>query len=95
MRKPEKCPKCGSDDIGRLDNVGSPWAGSIESDEEYEDLGGRWYCVTCGWGEDDSIFPKCIGCSRPENHPGRRLGTIDVILWRYCEQQGQSVLSGG
>lgn len=23
---------------------------------------------------------------------GRRLGTIDVILWRYCEQQGQTTL---
>jgi len=99
MRKPEKCPKCGSGDIGRLDNVGSPWAGSIESDEEYEDLGGRWYCVTCGWGEDDSIFPKCIACQRPLktkedrefaenqcNHPGV-LGTICPQCYgKECEE---------
>jgi len=52
MRKPNFCPKCGSRDIGRLDRVGSSWAGEIETDKEYEKLGGRWYCLGCGWGED-------------------------------------------
>jgi len=82
MRKPSKCPKCGSRDIGQLNSIDS------DNDQEYEDLGGLWYCVTCGWGEDESIFPKCCGCQRPlktkedrefaenhETHPGV-LGTI-------------------
>lgn len=46
MRKPKKCPKCGSDDIGQLDHLDSG------DDEDYEQQGGRWYCVACGWGED-------------------------------------------
>jgi len=28
-------------------------------------------------------------CDLIHQETGRRLGTIDVILWRYCEQRGQ------
>jgi len=94
MRKPEKCPKCGDpDNIGQLDSIDS------EDGQEYEDLGGRWYCVLCGWGEDESIFPKCIVCQRALkakedrefaenqcNHPGV-LGTICSECYEQeCEE---------
>lgn len=44
--KPKLCPSCGSDDIGYLDSVPDYWA---ETDEDYEKMGGRYYCVTCSW----------------------------------------------
>ena len=31
-------------------------------------------------------------CNLIHNETGRRLGTIDVILWRFCEQGGQTKL---
>jgi hypothetical protein len=31
-------------------------------------------------------------CDLIHKETGRRLGTIDVILWRFCEQQGQTKL---
>lgn len=31
-------------------------------------------------------------CNLIHKKTGRRLGTIDVVLWRYCEQQGQTKL---
>jgi len=31
-------------------------------------------------------------CNLIHEKTGRRLGTIDVILWRYCEQKGQTKL---
>ena len=31
-------------------------------------------------------------CYRIHRETGRRIGTIDVILWRYCEQRGQTKL---
>jgi len=56
MVKPEKCPRCGSDDIGELDNIFIPMLndkGRPITEEalqrEYERSGGRWYCVICGW----------------------------------------------
>jgi len=49
--KPERCPRCGSTDIGELLFRGYyiEYLGSEYTDEEYEKAGGRWYCVTCGW----------------------------------------------
>ena len=32
-------------------------------------------------------------CDLIHQKTGRRLGTIDVILWRFCEQQGQESLA--
>ena len=32
-------------------------------------------------------------CDLIHDETGRRLGTIDVILWRFCEQQGQTKLT--
>lgn len=76
MRKPNFCPKCGSQDIGQLDPLES------KTDEEYEKLGGRWYCVSCGWGED---FPleyviTCFLCGH------RFLGYIEET--DYCPKCG-------
>lgn len=34
-------------------------------------------------------------CDRIHKETGRRLGTIDVVLWRFCEQQGQAKFAGG
>jgi len=34
-------------------------------------------------------------CDIIRKETGRRLGVIDVILWRFMEQQGQSRLSQG
>lgn len=34
-------------------------------------------------------------CQQIHDKTGRRLGTIDVILWRYCEQKGQTTLKCG
>ena len=31
-------------------------------------------------------------CELIHRETGRRLGTIDVILWRFCEQKGQAIL---
>jgi len=53
--------------------VGSPW--EIESDEEYERLGGRWYRVGCGWNEDIPT-EYIIVC-------GRRIRPMGLQL--YCE----------
>lgn len=49
--KPDKCPKCGSKDIGELDIPGYDIEDlpSGYTEEEYEKAGGRWYCITCGW----------------------------------------------
>jgi len=49
--KPERCPKCGSTDIGELDIPGYDieYLRSNYTDEEYEKAGGRWYCITCAW----------------------------------------------
>lgn len=33
-------------------------------------------------------------CSWIHEKTGRRLGTIDVVLWRFCEQRGQTRLDG-
>lgn len=46
MRKPAACRRCGSDDIGMLDSLES------ENEMDYEEQGGRWYCIRCGWQED-------------------------------------------
>ena len=45
LRKPNKCPKCGSSDVGQLDHI------DAKDDIDYEIQGGRWYCVSCAWGE--------------------------------------------
>lgn len=47
MRRVETCPECGSDDIGQL-NEGLPMA-----TDEYEAAGGRYYCLRCGWAEQE------------------------------------------
>jgi len=39
------CPKCGSEDIGQLDE------GLPAETWEYEQEGGRYYCLSCGWTE--------------------------------------------
>jgi len=44
FKRPEKCSKCGSDNIGMLDEGFHPTIG----DEEYQKAGGRYYCVGCG-----------------------------------------------
>lgn len=49
--RPERCPRCDSDDIGELGDAEGEifhWAGCQYSDEEYEEAGGHWYCVSCG-----------------------------------------------
>ena len=32
-------------------------------------------------------------CRTIHEKTGRRLGTIDVVLWRFCEQQGQATIT--
>lgn len=42
----QKCPECGSDNIGQFDGIVA-----IDA-EEYETEGGRYYCLSCGWLEE-------------------------------------------
>ena len=45
FKRPEKCGKCGSTNMGWLDDrIG--W--TAKDDEAYQKAGGRYYCVGCG-----------------------------------------------
>jgi C4-type Zn-finger protein len=55
--KPDRCPKCGSDEIGELDSLLElPY-----TDEDYENAGGRYYCVACGWYQKTSSTQIDVG----------------------------------
>jgi len=62
--KPEKCPECGSSDIGELDILFSSILdeeGRVNEKEyqrEYEEAGGRYYCVKCGHSPIYPVKPK-------------------------------------
>ena len=43
MPQPKNCPRCGSKDVGQLDSI------EADTDREYEQRGGRYYCVECAW----------------------------------------------
>ena len=51
MMKPDRCPRCGSEDVGELGDAEGPifrLAGCVYTEEEYEAARGRYYCVDCG-----------------------------------------------
>ena len=51
-RRVKKCPECRSYDIGQLTE------GLSSNTEKYEEEGGRYYCVKCGWSEPPRAHTK-------------------------------------
>jgi len=56
----QRCPECGSDNIGQFDDMIS-----IDT-EEYEAEGGRYYCLSCGWVEELEKLPAEDDPNTPE-----------------------------
>lgn len=81
--KPETCPRCGSDDIGQLDPI------ECQTDEKYEEMGGRWYCVTCAWikqppkPEGGVYYGRCPGTFCDGEHAWLFNSDCDEQPW--CE----------